>query len=64
MAEAAVALAGITVCWLIGVVTYEDEMSLVRYAVIAILCAFAAYFTVRFVHWAWMTPLPFVGTTQ
>jgi hypothetical protein len=62
MAEAVVAVAGIILCWLIAVVTYEDNMSFTRYAIIALLSVMAAYFAVRFVHWAWVTPVPFVGT--
>jgi hypothetical protein len=46
MTEAAVAVAGIILCWLIAVVTYEDSMSLTRYAVVALLSVMAAYFAV------------------
>src|SRR5258708_2163958 len=35
MTEAAVAVIGIIVCWLIAVATYEDNMSFKRYAIVA-----------------------------
>jgi len=64
MTEAAVAVIGIMVCWLIAVATYEDNMSFKRYAIVALLSVAAAYFAIRFIHWAWVTPLPFIKTTQ
>lgn len=64
MVEAVVAVAGIIACWLIGMVIYKDDMSLTRYGFVAILSVTAAYFAIRFIHWAWVTPLPFVGTTR
>jgi hypothetical protein len=63
MLEAAIALVGVAVCWLAAVSIYEDEMSLGRYALLALLGAAALYFFVRFVHWAWLTPIPFTGKT-
>lgn len=61
MLEAAVALVGLIVCWLVAVAIYGDDMSLGRYAVLAVLVALALYFLARFIHWAWTTPIPFLG---
>lgn len=33
------------------------------YAILFFLALIALYFLVRFIHWAWDTPLPFGGTT-
>jgi hypothetical protein len=59
--EPVVAALGIIVCWILGMVVYEDDMPLGRYAVLGILAVVALYFFVRIVHWAWLTPIPFVG---
>ena len=64
MVEAVIVVVGITLCWLIGIAIYKDEMSLTRYGFVAILSVTAAYFAIRFIHWAWVTPLPFIGTTR
>jgi hypothetical protein len=64
MVEAVVAVAGIIACWLIGIVIYKEDMSLTRYGFLAILSVTAAYLAIRFIHWAWVTPLPFAGTTR
>ncbi|MGA8409985.1 MAG: hypothetical protein WB680_22630, partial [Candidatus Acidiferrales bacterium] len=64
MIETGIAVAGMIVCWLLGVVIYQDEMSFKRYVIIAILAAAATYFAVRFIHWSWVTPLPFVRSVQ
>jgi hypothetical protein len=61
MLEAAIALVGIFVCWFVAMLIYNDDMSLTRYAFIALLSALALYFLIRFIHWAWSTPMLFVG---
>jgi hypothetical protein len=63
MLEAAIALVGMVVCWLGAVLVYDDEASFKRYAILAFLGALEVYFLVRFIHWAWLTPIPFVGTS-
>jgi hypothetical protein len=55
---------GVILCWLIAVVIYENDMSLTRYAMLVVLAAFILYFVIRFIHWAWLTPLPFAGYSQ
>lgn len=59
MLEAGTAVFGVFLCWLIAVFVFKDDMSLKRYALIAILAVIALYFVIRFIHWAWMTPIPF-----
>jgi len=49
MTEAGISVAGIIVCWLIGNVIYQDDMTLPRYGAIALLVVAAAYFAIRFV---------------
>jgi uncharacterized membrane protein YeaQ/YmgE (transglycosylase-associated protein family) len=63
MLEAAVALAGIFPCWLLAVVAdgLFEEKGFRLYLLYALIGAAVLYFVVRFVHWAWMTPMPFVG---
>lgn len=62
MTEAVVAVAGMIVCWLVGILIYEEDMTFTRYVLIGVLSVIAAYCAIRFIHWAWITPLPFVGT--
>ena len=63
--EAAIAVIGMLVCgivaWVISKLA-EDEPS-IRYLALFFLSCFALYFLVHFIHWAWVTPLPFVGMT-
>lgn len=61
MLEAVVAVFGVFLCWLVAVFVFKDDMSLRRYAVIAVLAMLALYFVIRFIHWAWITPIPFLG---
>jgi hypothetical protein len=60
MLEAVVAVVGIFVCWLVGVVAYKEEMSFKGYAFMTFLAAVALYLFIRFAHWAWITPIPFL----
>jgi hypothetical protein len=62
--EAAIALVGMITCWLVAVVVYSADASFRRYAILALLGALEVYFLVRFIHWAWITPLPFVGSVS
>jgi len=63
--EAVIAVIGMLVCgfvaWLVSILA-EDEPA-IQYPVLFFLACFALYFLVHFIHWAWFTPLPFVGTT-
>ncbi len=61
MLEAGIAIFGVFLCWLSAVFVFKDDMSLKRYALIAVLAAVALYFIIRFIHWAWVTPIPFTG---
>jgi hypothetical protein len=56
MTEAGISVAAIIICWLTGTVIYQDDMTLTRYGAIALLSVAAAYFAIRFIHWAWITP--------
>ena len=58
--EGLIAAVGIFLCWFVGIFVYDEDMSLTRYAIIGILTMLALYFLVRFVHWAWDTPIPFL----
>ena len=63
--EAAIAVIGMLVCGIVAWVVsklVEDEPS-IRYLALFFLACFALYFLVHFIHWAWATPLPFVGMT-
>jgi hypothetical protein len=65
MREAAISVLGIIMCWIAGMFFIKtDDMSIRHYFLTVILAALAAYFAVRFIHWAWITPMPFVGNTQ
>jgi len=63
MIEPAVAVVGIFVCWLLAIVAdgLFEERGFRLYFLYAVIAAVALYFLVRFVHWAWVTPMPFVG---
>jgi hypothetical protein len=52
------------VCWLVAVLVYDEAASFKRYAILALLGALEVYFLVRFVHWAWLTPMPLLGKPQ
>lgn len=62
LVEAAIALVGMVGCWLAAVLVHSADPSIKRYAILALLGALEVYFLVRFIHWAWITPIPFVGS--
>jgi hypothetical protein len=62
MLEPIIALAGILICWVLAIMTYDDgNMGFKRYIFVALLGMTALWCLVRFIHWAWMTPFPFVS---
>jgi hypothetical protein len=65
--EAAIAMLGIIICAIVGLyvsltIPNDDSPALKQYAALFVLASFALYFLIRFIHWAWDTPMPFVGT--
>jgi hypothetical protein len=51
--EGLLAIVLIFLCWFVGIFLYEEDMSLTRYAIIAVLIMLALCFLVRLTHWAW-----------
>ena len=39
-------------CWFVGIFLYKEDITLTRYAIIAILIMLALCCLVRFTHWA------------
>ncbi|MGB6947230.1 MAG: hypothetical protein WBE37_32825 [Bryobacteraceae bacterium] len=64
MAEAAIAVVGIVVIWFVAVTAHAllENRGMWQYFIYAFLGAGALYCLIRFVRWAWNTPMPFVGT--
>lgn len=63
VAEPLVCLVALFILWLIGVgvaAWLESADGMLPYPVLAVIATAALYFLVRFVHWAWMTPIPFL----
>lgn len=62
MLEPIISVIAITVMWLAAYVfhvTAEKTTAIWPYAVLTLLGVGAAYFGIRFIHWAWVTP--FIG---
>ena len=67
--EAVVAGVGIAICGIVALAVYGSISDLnspisriSKNFTLLFLACLAMYFLIRFVHWAWDTPLPFVGT--
>jgi uncharacterized BrkB/YihY/UPF0761 family membrane protein len=65
---AAIAVFGIICCGILAMavsmyLSSVADAPLKLYAILFFLALIALYFLVRFIHWAWDTPLPFGGTT-
>jgi hypothetical protein len=63
MLEAGVAIIGIVVLWFLAITAHGllEDRGLWQYFVYAFLGAGALYCLIRFIRWAWETPMPFVG---
>ncbi len=59
--EALISVAAVILCWFAIAVTPKHDLSLKGYAGLIFLGAVAIYFIVRFVHWAWITPIPLLN---
>ncbi len=60
--EAIVALVGLALCAFVAFIAHEEATSETQhYLVIVPAMSAALYFLVRFIHWAWLTPIPFTG---
>ena len=62
MLVAAIAVGGILVVWFIAIMVDAllDEHTFSKYSVYVVLASVALYFFIRFVRWAWETPIPFI----
>ena len=60
--EAIVAVAGIAVCCFLVYVSVVDSgiCSVKQSVFVTLACAVGLYLLVRFIHWAWITPMPFI----
>jgi len=62
--EPIIAVAGIIVVWFAAIIAHsflEEVVGLWAYFVYAAFIAAALYCLIRFIHWAWYTPMPFVS---
>jgi hypothetical protein len=63
MIEPLIAIAGLLICWIAGLICYAfAEDSLAVYIPLFAIGGIALYCLVRLIHWAWVTPMPFVNT--
>jgi hypothetical protein len=65
--EAVIAVIGIIICGIVALavslaIPNDDSPALKKYTALSFLACFALYFLIRFIHWTWDTPMPFVGT--
>jgi len=63
MIEAVFSVCGMALLWICAVILhgiFEDSPGMWIYFIDFVLGAAAVYCVVRFVHWAWMNPMPFV----
>jgi hypothetical protein len=64
MIEGSIALGGLAACYVLGIILVDDMRGGITWGNVAgsaVLAAVALYCLVRFIHWAWITPMPFVG---
>jgi hypothetical protein len=59
MLEALISVVAVIGCWLLIVGIPKDDLSLKGYVGLIFLGLVGTYFLIRFVHWAWDTPLAF-----
>ena len=62
--EGLIAIVVIFLCWFVGIFLYEEDMSLTRYSIIAILIMLALCSLVRFARWAWPDTVYSVATVH
>jgi len=62
MLEPIIAAVVMVACWFLCILTYDDDMGFGRYGFLAFLGLVSLWCLIRFIHWAWMTPFPFVGS--
>ena len=55
--EGFVVMIVIVLCWFVGIFLYKEDITLTRYAIIAILIMLALCCLVRFAHWVWPDPV-------
>lgn len=58
--EAIVCIGAMFGCWFFAVIVdgLTDKSAAVKIAALACICAAFIYFLIRFIHWAWVTPMP------
>jgi uncharacterized membrane protein YeaQ/YmgE (transglycosylase-associated protein family) len=61
MLEPAIAVCAVVILWFLAILAHAllEEKGLWQYFVYALIGAAALYWLVRFIRWAWETPLPF-----
>lgn len=62
--EALVSITGIAFCCFLIYVSVADNgiYSVKQFVFVTITSAAGMYSLVRFIHWAWLTPIPFVSS--
>jgi hypothetical protein len=61
--EAVISVVGIALCCFLVYISVADNgiYSIRQSALITVACAVGLYLLVRFIHWAWLTPIPFIS---
>jgi hypothetical protein len=62
MLEPIIAISVIFVLWIVAIIAnaFLEDSGMWQYFVYALLATGVLYCLVRFIHWAWETPMPFL----